>query len=121
VLLDFFKGSGLTETWDIFILAGNGYIFKAAFMGFNKLLALDKNSARTAAGVINSAALRFNHLNKDSNNTSRSIELAAALALRVCELPEEILVHSAEHVFTAALFIPKADFIPIPLKSARNL
>lgn len=78
-------------------------------MGFNKLLALDKHSARPAAGVINSAAVGFNHLDKDSYYASWGIELAAALAFSICKPAEEILVNSAKDVFTAALLIPKAD------------
>ena len=78
-------------------------------MGFNEFFALDKHSARTAAGVVNSASIGFNHLDKHLDYTSRGIELATALSLRICKSAKELLIDPAEDIFTAALLVPKAD------------
>ena len=78
-------------------------------MGLNKLFALNKHAAGSAAGVKNSALKRFNHGYKQLNYASWSVELPALLALSIGELTKEVLVNSAKDVFTSAFLITQAN------------
>src|SRR5690606_1387449 len=54
--------------------------------------------AGAAAGVVDAALVRFEHLDEEPDHVAGSVELAAALALAAGELGEEVLVDAAEHV-----------------------
>ena len=55
-------------------------------MGFYEFLALYKHPTRTAARIKYSALVWLQHLDKEHDYTSRSVELTAFLAFGVCKL-----------------------------------
>ena len=67
-------------------------------MGGDELLRLDEHAARAAAGVVDAALVRFNHLDEQLHDRAGRVELASSLALLGGELAEEVLVDAAEHV-----------------------
>ena len=70
-------------------------------VGLDELLALHEHAARAAAGVVDAALVRREHLDEDPDDVRRRVELAALLALGARELGEEVLVDAAERVLRA--------------------
>ena len=62
-----------------------------------------------AAGVVDAALVRFQHLHQELDDATRGVELAALLALGAGELGEEVLVHTSHHVFGAGLRVSNSD------------
>ena len=81
----------------------------AAAVGEDELLALHEHAARAAAGVVDAALVRLDHLDQQLDDGLRRVELAAALAFGAGELAEEVFVDAAEHVLAAALGVAEAD------------
>ena len=70
---------------------------------------LHEHAGRTAAGIVNPAPVRLDHLHQQPDHAARGVELAALLALGAGELRQEIFVDAAEHVPRAGLRIPHPD------------
>ena len=90
------------------LLPVDGDVALAAAVLLHELLALHEHAARAAAGVVDAALERLDHLDQQLDHAARRVELAAALALGAGEAPEEVLVDAAEHVLAAALRVAHA-------------
>ena len=64
---------------------------------------------RAAAGIVDAALVRLDHLDQQPDDAARRVELAALLALCAGELAEEVLVDAAEDVLGAVLCAAEAD------------
>ena len=69
-----------------------------AAVGLDESLGLHEHAARAAAGVVDAALVRFEHLDQQSDDGARRVELAAELAFGLGELAEEVFVDAAERV-----------------------
>lgn len=78
-------------------------------MRFDELLALHKHSARSAAGIVDTALVGSKHLHQHAYDVRRSIELAALLALGAGKLREKIFIHAAKHVHRSICRAAKRD------------
>ena len=78
-------------------------------MVLDELFGLNKHTRGSAAGVVDAAVKRLDHLDQQFDDAARCVELAAALALRPGELAEEVLVDAAKDIFRAVLFIAQAN------------
>ncbi len=84
-------------------------IADSASVGLDKSFRLDEHTPRAAAGVIDPATIRGQHLHQHANDTAGRVELATLLALSAGKLGEEILVDPADDILGAVGFIPQAD------------
>src|SRR5438876_5595696 len=71
----------------------------------DELLRLHEHSGGTAAGIVHPPFVRLDHLDKQPDDATRGVELAALLALGACKLREEVLIDTAEGVLGAALLV----------------
>ena len=69
----------------------------------------DEHAAGAAAGVVDAALVRREHLDQHADHAAGRVELAALLALGAGELGEEVLVDAAEDVLGAVLRVAQAD------------
>jgi hypothetical protein len=83
------------------LLAVDRDVAELAGVGLDELLALHEHAARAAAGVVDAALVRGEHLDQHAHHVRGRVELAAALALGAGEAREEVLVHAAERVARA--------------------
>ena len=83
--------------------------FELAAVGLDELFALDEHAAGAAAGVVDAALVRLDHLDQQPDDAARRVELAALLAFGAGELAEEVLVDAAEDVLGAVLLAAEAD------------
>ena len=72
-------------------------------MRLDKLHALYEHAARTAAGVVNLAAVGLDHFGDESDDCLGRIEFALALAFGDGELPEEIFIDAANDILFLVL------------------
>ncbi len=94
------------------LLAVDADVADAAAVGLNELLALHEHAARAAAGVVDAALVRGQHLDQQAHHAARRVELAALLALGAGELAEEVFVDAAEDVLRPAAASPR-PMVPI--------
>ena len=71
-------------------------------MNFSRL---HEHAAGAAAGVVDAALVRREHLDQHADDAAGRVELAALLALGAGELAEEVLVDAAEDVLGAARLV----------------
>ena len=90
-LRKFIRGAGV-------FLAIYGDFALVAVVRLDKLHALHEHAARTAAGVVNLAAVGFNHFGDETDNCLGCIEFALALAFGDGELAEEIFIDAANDI-----------------------
>ena len=81
----------------------------ASGVGLDELHRLDEHAGGAAAGVVDTAMIGFQHLHQELDDATRGVELAALLALGAGELGEEVLVHTAQHIFGAGLRVSNPD------------
>src|SRR5665647_1973520 len=91
------------------LLPVDGDVALAAAVLLHKALALHEHAARTAAGVVDAALERLDHLDQQLDDAARRVELATALALGAGEAAEEVLVDAAQQVLAAALRVAHGD------------
>ena len=80
------------------LLAVDADVADAPGVRLDEPLALDEHAAAAAAGVVDAALVRGEHLDEHADDVARRVELAALLALGGRELGEEVLVDAAEGV-----------------------
>ena len=68
-------------------------------MTLDKLMGLDKHTARATAGVINHATVRFYHFRNQLNNASRRVKFTIFLCPRSGIHLQEILVYTTDQIF----------------------
>ena len=76
---------------------------------FDELLGLHEHARRAAAGVVDAAFVRREHVDQHLDDRPRRVELAALLALGAGELRQEVLVDAAEQVARAVAGAAEAD------------
>ena len=91
------------------LLAVDADVAEPAAVGFDELLRLHEHAARAAAGIVDAAFVRREHLDEEPDDALRRVELAAFLAFGAGELAEEVFVDAAENVLRAACFVAQAD------------
>ena len=77
---------------------GHAAVSVARGMGFNELYRLDKHARGAAAGVIDPALVRLDHLYEDADHGARGVELTTLATLGECELLQEVFVNLSQHV-----------------------
>ena len=87
----------------------DGNIVDAALVFFDKLFRLHEHAAGTATWIEYAPFVRFEHIHQQFDDAARGVELAALLAFRQCEFPEEIFEHMAEYVLTARFGIAERN------------
>ncbi len=80
------------------LLAEDGDVGGVAAVGFDEAVGLDEHAAGAAARVVHAALVGFEHLNQQSNDAARRVELAAEFAFGLSELAEEVFVYATECV-----------------------
>lgn len=75
----------------------------------DELFRLYEHPTGAAAGVVDTARVGFQHLDKNAHHGTRGVELAATLAFGPGELAQEIFVHPAQNVFGAGTFLIERD------------
>src|SRR6266508_1588730 len=80
-----------------------------AAVGFDEFFGLHEHAAGTAAGIVNAAFVRSEHLDEETHDALRRIELTAFLAFGAGELAEKVFVDAAQDIFRAICFIAEAD------------
>ena len=78
-------------------------------MRADELHRLHEHARGTAAGVVDAAAVGFEHLDQELDHAARRVELAALLPLGAGELGEEVLIDTAEHVLGTARLVADLD------------
>ena len=91
------------------LLAVDGDVADPPAVGLDEFLALHEHAARAAAGVVDAALVRGEHLDQHADDAAGRVELAALLALGAGELGEEIFVDAAQDVLGAVLLAAQAD------------
>src|SRR5437870_13577497 len=91
------------------LLAVDADVAELAAMGFDEFFRLHEHAARTAAGIVNPAFVGSEHLDEESHDALRGVELAAFLALGARELTQEIFVDTTEDIFRSTHFVAHAD------------
>ena len=90
-------------------LAVDADVADSTAVGLDELFRLDEHSAGTAAWVIDSALVRSQHFDQNTDHAAGRIELAALLSLGAGELREEIFIDAAEDVLGAVFLVTQAD------------
>src|SRR5438094_4065374 len=80
-----------------------------AAVGFDEFFRLHEHAAGTAAGIVNAAFVRSEHLDEETHDALRSVELTTFLAFGAGEPAEEVFVNAAEDVFRTARLVAHAD------------
>jgi len=80
-------------------------VAELAAVGFDEFFRLHEHAAGTAAGVVNAAFVGGEHLDEQTDDALRSVELAAFLAFGAGEPAEEVFVDAAEQVKGPVLFV----------------
>ena len=83
------------------LLAVDADVAELAAVGFDELLRLHEHAAGAAAGIVDAALVRREHLDQQAHDAARRVELAAVLALGAGELGEEVFVDAAEDVLAS--------------------
>ena len=78
-------------------------------MLLHEAFGLHEHPARPAAGVVYPSVVGLDHRHQQLDHAGRGVELAAALALRAGEAPQEVLVGAAQDVLLLALRVAQAD------------
>jgi hypothetical protein len=91
------------------LLPVDGDVTDAPAVAFDKLFRLHKHAARAAAGVVDSALVRLQHLDEHSHHRAWRVELAAALSFRTCEAAEEVFVYAAKDVLRLVVRLAHCD------------
>ncbi len=91
------------------LLAVDADVADAAAVLLDEALAGHEHAARTAAGVVDAAPIRRQHLDEHADDVAGRVELAALLALRAGELGQEVLIDAAEDVAGAIRRTAEAD------------
>src|ERR1051325_1377974 len=68
-------------------------VAEPAAVGFDEFFRLHEHAAGTAARIVNAASVGSEHLNEETDDALRCVELAAFLALGARELAEEVFVN----------------------------
>ena len=84
-------------------LTVHGDFALVAVMRFDKLHALHEHAARTAAGVVDFAAVGLDHFGDEADDCFRGVEFALSLAFGDGEFPEEVFVHAADDILFLVL------------------
>src|SRR5438309_3476720 len=87
------------------LLTVDADVAELAAVGFDEFFRLYKHAAGTAAGIVNAAFVGGEHLDEESHDALRSIELAAFLALGAGEPVEEVFIDTTEDVFRTIRFV----------------
>ena len=90
-------------------LAEDGDVGAPAAVGLGEALRLYEHAAGAAAGVVDAAAIRLQHLDQHADDAARRVELAAELALGRGELAEEVFVHPPQPVSGLGPVVLEAD------------
>ena len=90
-------------------LAVDGDIAQPPLVIFDEALRLHEHASRAAAGIVNSAPFRLQHLHQQGDDRLRRVKFAPFLALGAGELAQEIFVNPAQDVPRPAGRIPQAD------------
>src|SRR5439155_1649306 len=72
-------------------------------------LALHEPADGAAAGLVDAPLIRSEHRGRQLHYVVRRIQLPAVLTLAARELPQEVLVHTAEHVLRLSGITPDLD------------
>lgn len=91
------------------LLAVKGHSTGAATTGFDEHVALHEHSAGAATRVEDPPIARRKHLDQETHDAARRVELPAVFSLRGGETHEEVFVHSAEHIAGAARRVGKPN------------
>src|SRR2546430_10792849 len=91
------------------LLTVDADVAELAPVSFDEFFRLHEHAAGTAAGIVNAAFVGREHLDEETHNALRSVELAAFLAFGAGELAKEVFVDAAEDVFRATRFVAHAD------------
>ncbi|GIV04129.1 MAG: hypothetical protein KatS3mg015_2959 [Fimbriimonadales bacterium] len=91
------------------LLAVNADVADAPAVLLDELLGLNEHAAGTAAGVVDAALVRGEHLDQQADYAARREELAPLLTLGAGELRQEVLVYPAQDVLRAVFLVPQAD------------
>jgi len=90
-------------------LSVDGDVTDTSAVFFDEFFRLNKHTAGTATGVIDAAFIRGEHFDKNANDATRRVELAAFLALGAGKLRKEIFIHTAKYIFRTVFSIAQAD------------
>src|SRR5438552_8021378 len=77
------------------LLTVDADVAELAAVGFDEFFRLHEHAAGTATGVVNTAFVGSEHLNEETNDALRSVELAALFAFGAGELAEKVFVDAA--------------------------
>src|SRR5690606_33935543 len=91
------------------LLPVDGNLIELAAVGRDEFLALDEHAAAAAAGVIDAAAVGFEHLAPEPDDAGGRVELAGLLALGAGALSEQVFVALTEHVAGLTGLITERD------------
>ena len=78
-------------------------------MGADEFHRLHEHAGRPAAGIVDPALIRLQHLDQELDHATRGIELAAFLAFGAGELRQKVFVNSAEHVLGPGVLVAHPD------------
>ena len=84
-------------------------IAELAAVGFDEFFRLHEHAAGTAAGIVNAAFVRSEHLDEKTHDALRRVELATFLSFGAREPAKEVFVDAAEDVFRAVRSVAHAD------------
>ena len=85
------------------LLTVDADVAEPAAVGFDEFFRLHEHAAGTAAGIVNAAFVGSEHLDEETHDALRRVELAAFLAFGAGEPAEEVFVDAAEDVFAMRL------------------
>ena len=106
------------------LLAEDRNVGLLSAVGLDEAFGLNEHARRAAAGIVDAALIRLEHLDQQPHDATRREELAAELALSLGKLAEEVLVDAAERVAGFGAVVPEADVgdqvdQPLPSSPAR--
>ena len=78
-------------------------------MCFYEFLALNKHPTGAAARIEDPALVGFQHLNKESNDAPRGVELPSLLAFRRRKLSQEIFIDPSKNILASAFLVTQTD------------
>src|SRR5436189_111433 len=77
------------------LLTVDADVAELAAVGFDEFFRLHEHAAGTAAGIVDAAFVGSEHLDEETHDALRCVELAALLAFGAGELAEKIFVNAA--------------------------